>query len=47
MGTDSEMNAAHAPDCCTYAFSAAGLQGNPVADTAPNAGQVLKWNGTG
>lgn len=23
-----------------------GLQGNPVSDTAPDPGQVLKWNGT-
>ncbi|MEM6343731.1 MAG: tail fiber domain-containing protein [Bacteroidota bacterium] len=23
-----------------------GLQGNPVASTAPSSGQVLKWNGT-
>ncbi|MBI2955519.1 MAG: tail fiber domain-containing protein [Chloroflexi bacterium] len=30
----------------TYASSAGGLQGRPIASTAPTSGQALKWDGS-
>ncbi|MFK7923411.1 MAG: tail fiber domain-containing protein, partial [Bacteroidia bacterium] len=31
----------------TYSsLTVAGLQGNPIANTAPTSGEILKWNGT-
>ncbi len=29
-----------------YSRNTGGLQGNPISTTAPNTGQVLKWNGS-
>ncbi len=46
VGSDPESTPRTALTAVPYSFSTMALQGNPVSETGPASGQVLKWNGS-
>lgn len=45
VNTDAEMQPRTMLTATPYSFSTSALQGRPVAEGAPNSGDVLKWDG--